>query len=134
MQKALVTSTELSAREASFETNSEAERSVIASSSEVNHPEVSGQVVTSFWESGGSISAGTTHSLGIEARSAALFRAPICSQVSPFSAMLALVAADLVSCWVIMAYEFVLDPALSYKSLGDFRWKWQGTDGTDDDE
>lgn len=64
-------------------TNSVAERLVMANSSGVNHPDVSGQVVTSACDSGGKSSEGTSHSFGIDAKSAARFLAPISSHVSP---------------------------------------------------
>lgn len=83
MQKARVTSTDVRAPAASRATSSVAERSVMASSSGVNQPEAAGHPVTSSCDAGGSRFGGTTHSRGIDARSAARFRAPISCHVSP---------------------------------------------------
>lgn len=83
----------------------------MASSSAVNHPEVAGHPVTSACESGGSSPAGTRHSSGMEARRAALFRAPISSQVSFFPSLaegleeLVLFKTDGFSCWRVIFGE-----------------------------
>lgn len=76
LQKALVTSSDLRAPEDSFDTSSLAVRLVMSSSALVNHPDVSGQVVTSSWEAGGSRLCGMRHSGGIEANSSLRFLAP----------------------------------------------------------
>lgn len=72
----------MSSPEASFAMSSAAVLSVMASSSAVNQPDVSGQVVTSSWESGGSRVLGARHSGGMEAARDSRFLAAASSQGS----------------------------------------------------
>lgn len=46
---------------------------VISNSCWVNHPDVFGKFVTSFWSSGGRMSAGMIHSVGMDALRASRF-------------------------------------------------------------
>ncbi len=76
-----MTSRDLSSPDASFGSSSAAVRLVMANSSGVSQPDVSGQAVTSACEAGESRSSGTRHSGGMESARAALFLAAIASQL-----------------------------------------------------
>lgn len=95
LQNARVTSSDFRTPVASLERSSSIVELVMANSSSVNHPDVSGQPVTSSCDSGGIKFSGMRHSLGIEACSSLRFFAPISShdRFAPLAAFTPLAAA-----------------------------------------